>query len=233
MELHGSKQFQARTTGGARSLAKEPVPARVPEREVGKRLAAAKLQPHSSYVKASSSGGRPGLCRSSRGRLKPSNAAPGAGCAVIPVYRDLRQFPRGKSGVVLNVKKAGKKGSGANPASTLAKGLVPEKWQQFPKGKSHGERGDQGRWRSQRSRIGASSSEARSGRVRQAESPLQDGGVRDGASGVGGPLGVGNRRRARRLSRGRCSQFQVGRRPGRFDCTTEPGSSRCAGSRWL
>ena len=126
--------------------------------------------------------GRPGLCRSSRGRLKPSNAAPGAGCAVIPVYRDLRQFPRGKSGVVLNVKQAGKKGSGANPASTLAKGLVPEKWQQFPKGKSHGERGDQGRWRSQRSRIGASSSEARSGRVRQAESPLQDGGVRDGAS---------------------------------------------------
>ena len=120
-------------------------------------MAAAKLQPHSSYVKASD---RPGLCRSSRGRLKPSNAAPGAGCAVIPVYRDLRQFPRGKSGVVLNVKKAGKKGSGANPASTLAKGLVPEKWQQFPKGKSHGERGDQGRWRSQRSRIGASSSEA-------------------------------------------------------------------------
>ena len=116
-----------------------------------------------------------------RGRLKPSNAAPGAGCAVIPVYRDLRQFPRGKSGVVLNVKQAGKKGSGANPASTLAKGLVPEKWQQFPKGKSHGERGDQGRWRSQRSRIGASSLEARSGRVRQAESPLQDGGVRDAA----------------------------------------------------
>ena len=230
MKLHGSKQFQARTTGGARSLAKEPVPARVPEREVGKRLAAAKLQPHSSYVKASSSGGRPGLCRSSRGRLKPSNAAPGAGCAVIPVYRDLRQFPRGKSGVVLNVRK---KGSGANPASTLAKGLVPERWQQSPKGKSHGERGDQGRWRSQRSRIGASSSEARSGRVRQAESPLQDGGVRDGASGVGGPLGVVNRRRARRLSRGRCSHFQVGRRPGRFDCTTEPGSSRCAGSRWL
>ena len=139
-------------------------------------MAAAKLQPHSSYVKASD---RPGLCRSSRGRLKPSNAAPGAGCAVIPVYRDLRQFPRGKSGVVLNVKKAGKKGSGANPASTLAKGLVPEKWQQFPKGKSHGERGDQGRWRSQRSRIGASSSEARSGRVRQADPPLQAVGVRD------------------------------------------------------
>ena len=92
----------------------------------------------------------PGLCRSSRGRLKPSNAAPGAGCGVVPVYRDLRQFPKGKSGVVLNVKQAGKKGSGANPASTLAKGLVPEKCQQFPKGKSHGERGDRGRWRSQR-----------------------------------------------------------------------------------
>ena len=73
----------------------------------------------------------------------------------------------------MNVKQAGKKGSGANPASTLAKGLVPEKWQQFPKGKSHGERGDEGRWRSQRSRIGASSSEARSGRVRPAESPYR------------------------------------------------------------
>ena len=194
-------------------------------------------QPSCSHISATwrkrSLSWPPGLCSSSRGRLKPSNAAPGAGCGVVPVYRDLRQLPKGKSGVVLNVKQAGKKGSGANPASTLSKGLGPEKWQQFPKGKSHGERGDRGRWRSQRSRIGASSSEACSGRVRQAESPLQDGGVRDGASGVGGPLGVGNRRRARRLSRGRCSQFQVGRRLGRFDCTTEPGSSRCAGSRWL
>ena len=131
---------------------------------VGRSQVAATFQ----LVKASD---HPGLCRSSRGRLKPSNAAPGAGCGVVPVYRDLRQLPKGKSGVVLNVEQAGKKGSGANPASTLAKGLVPEKWQQFPKGKSHGERGDRGRWRSQRSRIGASSLEARSGRVRQAESP--------------------------------------------------------------
>ena len=38
--------------------------------------------------------------------------------------------------------------------------------------------------------------------------------MRDGASGVGGPLGVGNRRRARRLSRGWWSRFPVGRRPG-------------------
>ena len=198
-------------------------------------MAAAKLQPHSSYVRASD---RPGLCRSSRGRLKPSNAAPGAGCDVIPVYRDLRQFPRGKSGVVLNVKKAGKKGSGANPASTLAKGLVPEKWQQFPKGKSHGERGDQGRWRSQRSRIGASSLEVWESGVRQAESlyrTLRYVGVCDGASGVVVWWSPGRWRPAscESLSRGRCSQFPVGCRPGRFDCTTEPGSSRCAGSRWL
>ena len=73
----------------------------------------------------------------------------------------------------MNVKQAGKKGSGANPASTLAKGLVPEKWQQFPKGKSHGERGDQGRWRSQRSRIGASSSEALGGGAGEGEGPYR------------------------------------------------------------
>ena len=170
-------------------------------------MAAAKLQPHSSYVKASD---RPGLCRSSRGRLKPSNAAPGAGCGVVPVYRDLRQFPRGKSGVVLNVKQAGKKGSGANPASTLAKGLVPEKWQQFPKGKSHGERGDRGRWRSQRGRIGASSSEARSGRVRQAEPPPTGcGGARPRVLALGielvavsGPGAVGFEARAGRRQGG-------------------------------
>ena len=73
----------------------------------------------------------------------------------------------------MNVKQAGKKGSGANLASTLAKGLVPEKWQQFPKGKSHGERGDQGRWRSQRSRIGASSSEALGGGAGEGEGPYR------------------------------------------------------------
>ena len=87
----------------------------------------------------------------------------------------------------MNVKQARKKGSRANLASTLAKGLVPEKWQQFPKGKSHGERGDRGRWRSKRSHIGASSLEARSGLVRQAESPLQAVGVRDAVGGGARP----------------------------------------------
>ena len=118
-------------------------------------MAAAKLQPHSSYVKASdSSGGRPGPSGPSgavqvvQGPSEAIKCRSGSRMWCRTVYRDLRHLPKGKSGVVLNVKQAGKKGSGANPASTLAKGLVPEKWQQFPKGKSHGERGEQGRWRS-------------------------------------------------------------------------------------
>ena len=56
----------------------------------------------------------------------------GARFGVIPVYRDLLQFPKGKSGAVLNVKQAKKTGSGAGFASTLVNGLVPV---QFPKGK--------------------------------------------------------------------------------------------------
>ena len=56
----------------------------------------------------------------------------GAKFGVIPVYRDLLQFPKGKSGAVLNVKQAKKTGSGAGFASTLVNGLVPV---QFPKGK--------------------------------------------------------------------------------------------------
>ena len=56
----------------------------------------------------------------------------GARFGVIPVYRDLLQFPIGKSGAVLNVKQAKKTGRGAGFASTLVNGLVPV---QFPKGK--------------------------------------------------------------------------------------------------
>ena len=52
-----------------------------------------------------------------------------AGFDVIPVYRDWREFPYGKSGAVLNVKWAGNEGNGAVSASTLVNGLVPV---QFP-----------------------------------------------------------------------------------------------------
>ena len=48
----------------------------------------------------------------------------GAGFDVIRVYRDWRQCPKGKSGVVSNVKQAEMTGSGAGSASTLGLGLV-------------------------------------------------------------------------------------------------------------
>ena len=42
-----------------------------------------------------------------------------AGCDVIPVYRDWRQFPKGKSRADLNLKQAKKREVGAVAASTL------------------------------------------------------------------------------------------------------------------
>ena len=230
MKLHGSTQFQARTTGGARSLAKEPVPARVPEREVGKRMAAAKLQPHSSYVKASD---RPGLCRSSRGRLKPSNAAPGSRMCCHTRVQGFASVPKREVGGRFEREKGGKEGKWSQSCEHFGERVGSGKVAAVPQREVTRRTGRSGPVAVAAQPHRSKQFGGRSGRVRQAESPLQDGGVRDGASGVGGPLGVGNRRRARRLSRGRCSQFQVGRRPGRFDCTTEPGSSRCAGSRWL
>ena len=47
-----------------------------------------------------------------------------ARCGVIPVYRDWRQCPKGKSGAVSNVKQAEMTGSGAGSASTFGLGLV-------------------------------------------------------------------------------------------------------------
>ena len=47
------------------------------------------------------------------------------GCAVIPVYRDLRRRPGGRSGAGLNVKWPQKREAGAVVASTLVNGRVP------------------------------------------------------------------------------------------------------------
>ena len=56
-----------------------------------------------------------------------------AGFDVLPVYRDLHQFPKGKSRVVLNVKWAEKTGSWAVSASTLRLGRVAPFWRGVPK----------------------------------------------------------------------------------------------------
>ena len=82
---------------------------------VVERMAAATFQPHGSERSA----------EAVRSRLRPSEAALEAGFDVLPVYRNLGQFPKGKSGTVLNLKPAEMTGSGAGPASTLVNGLVP------------------------------------------------------------------------------------------------------------
>ena len=120
------------TPGEAIAVLYGRVPPKVPKREVRKWIAAAAMQPHGSKRPSRNVRCRP---RAARGCPGPSRATSGAGFDVLPVYRDLRQCPKGKSGVVLNVKQAEKKGSGANPASTLAKGLVPKSGTRFPKGK--------------------------------------------------------------------------------------------------
>ena len=54
--------------------------------------------------------GRPGLCRSSRGRLKPSNAAPGAGCAVITRVQGFASVPKREVGGRFERETGGKEG---------------------------------------------------------------------------------------------------------------------------
>ena len=59
-----------------------------------------------------------------------------AGCGVILVYRDLRQFPKYKSGAVLNLKVARKEGSRGRLSEQFVNGLVPKNGTQLQKGKS-------------------------------------------------------------------------------------------------
>ena len=58
-----------------------------------------------------------------------------AGCGVIPVYRDWRQFQKYKSGAVLNLKVARKEGSRGRLSEQFVNGLVPKNGTQLQKGK--------------------------------------------------------------------------------------------------
>ena len=129
--LHRSEQFGDGTSSG--STVKGLVPARVPKREVEKRIILATSQPHGSKRSSGAVRGHPGAVS---GRPGPSGAASEAGFDVLPVYRDLRQFPKGKPGAVLNLNRAKNEGNGAEVASTFGLGLVARFWAEFPKGKS-------------------------------------------------------------------------------------------------
>lgn len=63
---------------------------------------------------------------------EPSNAHPGAQSDVLPVYRDLRHFPKGKSMGVLNLKQVEKREVGAGVASNPILGLVHPIWARVP-----------------------------------------------------------------------------------------------------
>ena len=58
-----------------------------------------------------------------------------AGCGVIPVYRDLRQFPKYNSEAVLNLKVARKEGSRGRLSEQFVNGPVPKNGTQLQKGK--------------------------------------------------------------------------------------------------
>jgi len=60
-----------------------------------------------------------------RGRPVPCRDRLRVKIDVIPVYRDLHQFPKGKSGAVLNVKRAETEGSCYVAASNPVNGHVP------------------------------------------------------------------------------------------------------------
>ena len=84
------------------------VPARVVETQVGEWMAPATSLPHRS--------------KQSRGTV---GAASQIGCDVIPVYRGSAHFPKGKSGAVLNLKRAETEGSCYIAASIPVNGPVP------------------------------------------------------------------------------------------------------------
>ena len=117
----------------------------------------------------------PGPTRTAQAVQGPSGAVEcrfGSRIAVIPVYRDMLQSPKGQSGGVLNLKQAGMAGSGANPASNLAQGLIPKKWRQLPKGKL-GQSGRMRPWSSpRRGHIGASNLEDRGRRRKGRTAPV-------------------------------------------------------------
>ena len=66
-----------------------------------------------------------------------------------------------------NVKRAGKKGSEANPASTLVKGLVPKNGTRRPKGKS-------ALWRHRSEQLDGEAESTGGGENPLQDSPLQD-----------------------------------------------------------
>ena len=143
------------------------ISAQSPQGEAGERAATAALQ------RALSQGRRVLL----QGRPSRFGGRSEAGFDVIPVYRDLRQFPKGKSGAVLNVKQAEMTGSGACAASTLGLGRVAPFWASVPK-REVGKPSCGAVLQPHRSYMGASDSEAGPGSREEGEAPPKDvGGV--------------------------------------------------------
>lgn len=92
-----------------------PVPAIAPKREVEDRSAADTSLPHRGRQPSGYAGGSPEVVVT----------ASGPRCDVLPVCRDLHQFPKGKSGAVPNVKRAETEGSCYIAASNPVNGHVP------------------------------------------------------------------------------------------------------------